>query len=100
MYRRTGAVGSRSCRKPPVGAWSGVVRARPQAGAPGAANGIALTGSVETSVAAPGSSIAVISVVSTSGRASSTEPISDETAPGAVSSGDGMFTGEGGNGVP
>ena len=100
VYRRTGAVGIRNCWKPPVGAWSGAVRAGPQAGAPGAANGIALTGSVETSVAAPESSTAVISVVSTNGRASSTEPVSAETASGAVSSGDGTFTGEGGNGVP
>ena len=100
VYLRTGAVGIRNCWKPPVVVRRGAVGAGAQAGATGAANGIALTGSVEASVAAPGSSTAVISVVSTNGRASSTEPISAEAAPGVVSSGGGTFTGEGGTGVP
>ena len=95
----TGAIGIRKPRKPPARRPSRFVRiAGSPIGATGAANGVALTGPAEASLASTGSSTGVISVVSTNGVAASTGPSAAETAPSVVSRG-GTLTGEGGNGT-
>jgi len=99
--RATGAGVIGKAWKPPAARRSGVVRIAGSApGVPGAANGVALTGPADASVVAPGSSTAVISVVSRNGVASSTGPSAGTTGSRAVSSGGGVFTGKGGNGPP
>ena len=96
----TGAIGIRKPRKPPARRPSRFVRiAGSPIGATGAANGVALTGPAEASLASTGSSTGVISVVSTNGVAASTGPSAAETAPSVVSMG-GTLTGEGGTGTP
>jgi hypothetical protein len=76
VVRTAGVVGIRRARRPPDRAWSELGRGvGPVVGAPGAVNGVALASSVDPPAVSPGSSAAVISVISTNGVASRSEPI-------------------------